>query len=437
MEWDHSFDTVVIGSGVGGFVGAVTAKRNGLEPLLIEKCALLGGSSAMSGGVLWIPNNPLMQRESVPDSYDEGMAYFEDVVGDAGPASSSARRHTYLRPSVELVRFLEGLGMRFVRCEGYSDYYDEANGGKPRGRSIEPVPWNGRKLGSWESRLRPGMAAAIGVAVLTGEVARFAMGLRTFRGFRTAARVVGRTVLGKLTGRRLLTNGASLIGQLLRIAIDDEVTIWTEAPLAELVMADGRVVGVVVTKDGRNVRIKAEKGVLINAGGFARNGELRRRFGQDNDGTWTLANPGDTGEAIEAAMRHGAAVDLADGAWWLPGFIMPDGTPAASIADRTRPGSIIVDSGGNRRRTRRWADRHAAVLRPGGVSGGRGHQRGPAHRRACPGPERAGCPDSRLYASGNSTASVMGRRYLGAGASIGASAVFSYVAMLDAADRKA
>jgi 3-oxosteroid 1-dehydrogenase len=552
VEWDHRFDTVVIGSGVGGLVGAVTAKAHGLEPLLIEKTELLGGSSAMSGGVLWVPDNPLMRRENVPDSYAEGMAYLQAVVGDAGPASNPRRRHVYLAKSVELVEFLEDRGLRFLRCEGYSDYYDEATGGKSRGRSIEPVPWDGRKLGAWEPTLRPGMAASIGVAVLTGEVARFAMALRTLAGLRTAARVIGRTVLGKLLGKHLLTNGASLIGQLLKIAVEDGVTIWTRTALTELVEENGRITGVVAAKDGREIRIKADRGVLINAGGFARNGEMRTKFGQRNEGKWTLANPGDTGEAIEAAMRHGAAVDLVDDAWWLPGFILPDGTPAASIADRTRPGSIIVDSGGQRycdeaasymevgqamiardaqdgvtavpsylifdqsyrnryslstalpgRTPREWldsgfltrADTLAELARRRGIDetgladtvarfnrfaadgqdpdfhrGERAYDRYHGDPRA-PHPtlgpivtppfyalemypvdvgtsgglltdERArvlterGEPIPGLYASGNSTASVMGRRYPGAGASIGASAVFSYVAMLDAASAR-
>ena len=328
------------------------------------------------------------------------------------------------------------------------------------------------------------------------------------------------------------------------------VDIRTETALRELVVEDGRVVGVVAEREGRELRIQARRGVLLAAGGFARNAEMRRKYGGDqpNEARWTSANPGDTGEVIEAAMALGAAVDLMDEAWWISTAMLPDGSPMMHIGERTRPHSIMVDSAGQRfaneaasymevgreqyarnqtvpalpawlildaRNRRRYPYGTALPMQTpkGWISSGflkkagslgelasqcgidaeqltktvhrfneharRGEdpdfQRGasayerffgdPAHKPnpslgpveqapfyaialypgdvgTCGGlltDERArvlrrdGSPIEGLYATGNTTATVMGRHYLGPGASIGNSMVFGYVAANDMA----
>src|SRR5262249_8840729 len=169
-EFDYVTDAVVVGSG-GGLCGAVTGAAAGLEMLVIEKESRLGGSTAISGGVLWLPNNPLMQDEGVADSFEAAMAYFDTVVGDAGPASSPERRAAYITEGANMVRFLQDDGMTFVRCEGYSDYYAGVRaieGGAARGRSIEATIFDGRELGPWLAKLPTGLTPAV---VLTGEAA--------------------------------------------------------------------------------------------------------------------------------------------------------------------------------------------------------------------------------------------------------------------------
>ena len=179
---------------------------------------VVGGSSAMSGGVLWIPNNPLMQRDGVEDSYDDAMAYFKYVVGNVGPASSEERRRAYITLGPKMIEFLESLGAKFLRCEGYSDYHDEAPGASVRGRAIEAAIWEGSQLGPWLSKLQPGLAEEFGGIVLpAGEVHLFSLGFRSFATSKMVIRVVTRTVLGRLKRQKLLANGASLIGQLLKI----------------------------------------------------------------------------------------------------------------------------------------------------------------------------------------------------------------------------
>src|SRR3979411_2110429 len=148
-NWDKSVDLVIVGSGGGGFVAALTAADAGADVLLLEKREVVGGSTAMSGGVVWVPNNSVMAAAGVPDSYDNGLAYFDSVVGDEGPWSSDERRHAFLTDGPRMVEFLQELGVGFLYCPGYNDYYTELKGGSAVGRAIEPVPFDARQLGEW------------------------------------------------------------------------------------------------------------------------------------------------------------------------------------------------------------------------------------------------------------------------------------------------
>ncbi len=348
--WDTTVDFVIAGSGGGGMVAALAAADAGAEALVLEKQALLGGSTCMSGGIVWIPDNPLMRAEGIADSYDDALSHFEAVVGDVGPCSSSERRHAFLTAGPEMTTFLQGLGVRFVTCPGYSDYYSNLKGGHDVGRGIEPVPWDGRQLGPWLSKLQPGLAQSLGLAVMTNEARSLSNYNRSLRSFAVSARVVLRTAAARARRRALLTNGASLIGQLLAVALAKGVPVWTEAPLDELVVEDGRVVGVRTVRDGEPVSIRARQGVLISAGGFAHNREMRQRYGGDqpNEGKWSMSNPGDTGEAIAGAMGLGARTALMDEAWWLPS--PKTGRFGQSTLDqaRQRPRTIYVDADGRR-----------------------------------------------------------------------------------------
>lgn len=348
--WDFAADLVIVGSGGGGMAAALAATDAGSTALVLEKQPLIGGSTCMSGGVVWMPDNPVMRADGVPDSYDDAMAHFEAVVGDVGPASSFERRHAFLTEGPEMVAFLQRCGVRFVHCPGYSDYYSNLEGGHDVGRAIEPVPWDGRVLGDWLAKLQPGLAQSLGLAVMTNEARSLSHFNRSVGAFATSARVAVRTYAAKARRQALLTNGASLIGQMLRIALDRGVEVWTEAPLDDLIVEDGRVVGVLATREGKPVRIEARQGVLLSAGGFAHNRRMRAEFGGDqpNTGKWSMANAGDTGEALQTAMRLGAQTALMDEAWWMPS--PRTGRFGQSTLDqaRQRPRTIYVDSDGRR-----------------------------------------------------------------------------------------
>src|SRR3954447_24044865 len=135
-NWDSAVDFAIVGSGGGGMVAALAAADAGASALVLEKQPLIGGATAMSGGIVWVPDNPVMRAAGVPDSYEDAMAHFETVVGDVGAASSFERRHAFLTAGPEMISFLQGLGVGFVHCLGYSDYYSNAKGGVDEGRAV-------------------------------------------------------------------------------------------------------------------------------------------------------------------------------------------------------------------------------------------------------------------------------------------------------------
>ncbi len=217
MKWDKSVDLLIAGSGGGGMVAALAAIDAGIDPLVVEKQGLIGGSTGMSGGMVWLPNNPLMRAEGIPDSHEDGLAYFDDVVGDIGAASSPARRETFLTAGYEMIDLLLRKGVRLVRCPGWSDYYPNHKGGNAAGRSVEGVPYDSAALGDWSDKVQPSMAKNYGFVVKTNELRSVQYFNRSPKAFAVALRVFLRTNIAKLRRRDLMTNGASFIGQILKV----------------------------------------------------------------------------------------------------------------------------------------------------------------------------------------------------------------------------
>jgi 3-oxosteroid 1-dehydrogenase len=356
-NWDTSVDLLIAGSGGGGMVAALAALDAGIEPLIVEKQALVGGSTGMSGGMVWLPNNPLMRADGIADSHADGLAYFADVVGDIGAPSSPARREMFLSAGYEMINFLVRKGVRFVRCPGWSDYYPNHKGGNAAGRAVEAVPFDAAALGNWSDKVQPALAENYGqgFVVKTNELRSVQYYNRAPRAFAVALRVFARTAVARIRRREMLTNGASLVGQMLKILIDlgdGEPALWTNTAMDDLIVEDGRVVGARVIRGETPLNIEARQGVLLAAGGFGHNVEMRRKYSGDqpNEAQWSIANAGDTGEVLQSAMELGAKTDLLDEAWWLPSvFIVDGGRAAASLGSgRQRPGAIYIDGTGRR-----------------------------------------------------------------------------------------
>jgi 3-oxosteroid 1-dehydrogenase len=360
-SWDEEFDFVIVGSGGGSMCAALAAKTLGKRALIVEKQGLVGGSTGYSGGVWWIPNNPVMKRAGVEDSVEHARRYFESAVEYRGPGSSPARREAFLDTGPKMVEFLERQGMKFVYADGWSDYYDELPGGQPRGRSLLAEMFDLRELGDWAARLS--RYKGISLPMSAADFPTLFLAKRTVAGKKMALVLMWRLLKGALTGRKLLAAGAAIQGRMLQLALRQQVPIWTEAPLVRLVVEGSNVAGAVVRYQGRERRIRARDGVLLNTGGFSRNAQMRRRFHpQPSSAEWTNANLGDTGEAIEMAMSLGAAVDCMDEAWWVvtslgpdgkpprPGGYADDGTPLPFMhhLDLSLPHSMMVDQLGER-----------------------------------------------------------------------------------------
>lgn len=344
-DWDHERDIVVVGSGAGGMLATLVALERGQRPLLIEKEARWGGSSAWSGGGMWMPNNPLMARDGVEDSPEAALAYMNAIIAD-GPWTTPEHKERFIDQAPEVVRYLEARGFPFLRADAYPDYHPEEPGGRI-GRAVEVEVFDGRALGAWHATISR-QEGVPGVAMTTRDTQHLPVALRTWRGLRGTLRVLLRTAWMTLTGKKVMGIGQALAGRLMHALQERGAEVWLSSPLVELVEEEGRVTGVVVERAGRRERIGAKIAVLLTAGGFARSEAMRLEH-QGVTGAWSSASPGNTGDVILAGTRIEAATGLMEDAWWGPTFLMPpDDTPAFAVYERSMPGCILVDPQGKR-----------------------------------------------------------------------------------------
>jgi 3-oxosteroid 1-dehydrogenase len=344
-SWDETADFVIVGSGGGSMCAALACVDQGMKPLILEKEPLVGGSTAMSGGILWIPGNALMAEAGVPDSTERGLEYLTGLVPEQ-PGSTLARKQAYMNTGPGMVDWLRGKGIPFVYCRGWPDYYDEKPGGEPQGRSLGMALFDVRKLGSWKDKLRRNF---LRLPVQGVEGHKMPLAFRTIEGFLTAAKVYARLAMTKVLGTEYAGSGAAIQGWMLHTALKAGIEIRTEWPTIDLVVEDGQVTGVVARHDGKDVRIQASKGVLINAGGFARNAEMRKAYGPQPSFTeWTASNPGDTGEMLKTAMGLGAATHGLDRAIWTIASRQPNGNLGIHANELAKPHLILVDKHGKR-----------------------------------------------------------------------------------------
>lgn len=346
MNVDHTYDVIVAGSGAAAFSGAIAAADAGLSVLMVESSDRWGGSSSMSGGGVWLPNNPLMRRDGAGDSREEALAYLEETVGDEGPATSRARKEAFVDGVDPFVHMAERLGVEFARGTDYPDYYPELPGGKI-GRPLEVKPFDVKRLDGWweTSRGQDGVPAP----VMTDDFWLLQRAWSSPGGFLRGAKVVGRIPLMLLRRQMQVGMGAGLMASLLSVAHKLGVTLWLSTEVTDLVVENDRVVGVVAEKDGSTLHLAANRGVLLGSGGFDHNAEWRERY-QEVDGTASSGSRSNLGGGIAAAERVGAALSLMDDAWWggsIPAAT-PDGSAAFLVSERSVPHTIIVDSAGSR-----------------------------------------------------------------------------------------
>ena len=344
---DETFDFIVVGSGGGSMCAALALRAAGQRVLVLEKTALVGGTTAASGGVLWIPNNRFMQAEGIEDSTEQAVAYLDAVVGDRAdmPGASRARRRVYVERAPRMLDFLAEQGVRLRRLPSWPDHYD-APGASVPGRGVVSELFDIRQLGTWSAKLRPGFLA---LPANLDEAMQLPNLKRSGAAKKTLLRILGRAVADKLTGRQRATAGHALQAQMLHAALKAGAEIRVNAPVRQILMEEGRAVGVLAAKDGADYRIGARLGVLINAGGFAQNPHLREHFVPGTSAAWSLVPETDTGEMIEEGQRIGAAVAQMGERIAYP-VALPPGKPGAVSVhnDLCKPGAIVVDQSGAR-----------------------------------------------------------------------------------------
>ncbi|MGM9951182.1 MAG: FAD-dependent oxidoreductase [Lysinibacillus sp.] len=348
MDWDAIYDIVVVGSGAAGFSAALTGQLKGLSTLIIEKEPRFGGASALSGGGVWIPNNLYLQQAGVEDTYENARTYMDETIGERVPA---IMKDTYLTRGPEMLRFFHEntKHMRFNYAVDYSDYYAHYPGGKPGGRSIEPEIIDLRALKDWEPLLREPTLSTKGFTMTGQDFRKVNMIMRTTVGKTTALKLGARLIKTKITGARLASLGLALMARFALAYREAGGELWVNAGFLDFITEDGRVVGIIVNKNGEEMRIKANRGVILGSGGFSQSQEKRETYlPHPTNKEWSSSPSGQTGDIIEPAKKLGAKLDLMDLVWGAPSILDHKNRPFFLVADRAIPSMMIVDQNGNR-----------------------------------------------------------------------------------------
>jgi succinate dehydrogenase/fumarate reductase flavoprotein subunit len=346
---DTSVDLLVVGSGTG-MAAALAARELGLSVLIVEKSSHVGGSTARSGGALWLPAGPVLREAAAGDSPAKASTYLDAVVAGSAPPQRSAAFVHHLSATVEMLRRTTPL--RFFWAREYSDYHPEEPGGSVEGRTCECYPFDTAKLGEYRNRLRPGVLEVAFAIPTTGADYRW-MNLVArvpHKGVPTFAKRIVQGAGGLLIGRRYAAGGQALTAGLFAGVLRAGIPVWTDTTLRHLVSDGGRVTGAVVDHAGRDVTVAARRGVVLATGGFDHSMDMRWKFQSESLGAnLSLGAASNTGDGIRVGQEAGADIALMDQAWWFPAIApLPGKPPAVMLAERSLPGSLIVDQHGRR-----------------------------------------------------------------------------------------
>ncbi|WP_083198836.1 FAD-binding protein [Mycobacterium malmoense] len=347
--FDHVVDVLVVGSGGGGMTAALTARAAGLDALVVEKSAFFGGSTALSGGGIWVPGAPAQRREGYAPSPEDVVEYLRQITDGL---VSEARIRQYVDSAPKMLEFLERLSgwCEFVWKPGYADYYPELRGGSELGSTINVPPIDLRKLGPDEHRLlQPLALAPRGIWLGPKELRTFYRIRQSWAGKGVLLKLIARMVRARVFGERMAAIGQSLAARLRLAMTECGVPLWLDSPMTGLLTdADGSVTGVSVERDGTTQRVGARLGVVLASGGFDHDLAWRKELLPVVDQDWSFGNPAAMGDGIRAAQKLGAATDLLDEAWWFPAIQWPDGRMQFMLNERMMPAQFIVNGDGKR-----------------------------------------------------------------------------------------
>jgi 3-oxosteroid 1-dehydrogenase len=347
--FDHTVDVLIVGSGGGGMTAALTATACGLSALVIEKSSHFGGSTALSGGGIWVPGAPSQRRAGYVPSPEGVVEYLRQITDGL---VSDARIRQYVESSPKTLELLEGLSgwLEFVWKPGYADYYPEFPGGSELGSTINVPPIDLRKLGADEQKLLAPLALAPrGIWLGPKELRSFYRIRQSWAGKGVLLKLIARMFRARVFGERMAAIGQSLVARLRLAMREHGIPLWLDTPMTELITdADGSVIGALVEKDGGNLRIGARHGVILASGGFDHDLAWRKELLPEIEQDWSFGNPAAMGDGIRAGEKVGAGTDLLDEAWWFPAIQWPDGRMQFMLNERMMPAQFIVNGAGKR-----------------------------------------------------------------------------------------
>lgn len=352
--WDKEVDTLVVGSGAGGLLSALVAADNHADVLVIEKEALWGGTSATSGAGIWIPASDQARAAGFEDNVDDAFTYVRKLSADNVP---DANIRAFVENAASMLRWVTNKTEINYQAFPYPDYHAENPGGSPTGfRTHMPLPIDGKRLGKDVETLRFSSPAASLFGYLNWHFDEtYIMLFRAPGWWWHLTKSLARYWFDwpfrfKSRKDRRLTLGNALLGGL-RLALNEKcIPVWLESPLVELISEKGKVTGAVVRHDGKDLRIKARKGVVLAAGGFDKNQAMR----DENAPLYRNAylsggTSGNTGDSIRAGKALGAATLNMQSAWAAPVFYVPgEDRGRLCTIERALPGCIMVNQKGQR-----------------------------------------------------------------------------------------
>jgi succinate dehydrogenase/fumarate reductase flavoprotein subunit len=356
----YECDALVVGSGCAGMSAAVTAGHHGLNVLIVEKEPRFGGTTARSGGWLWIPGTSLARDWGIAESPDQARTYLRH---EAGNSFDAARVDAFLTKGPEAVDFFTSkTALRFDMPLTFPDYHAEAPGGAQGGRSMVTRPFDGHELGPKLKDIGSPLPELTVFGMMLGsgkEIIHFMRATKSPVSAWYVAKRLSRHALDVLRyGRGMtLTNGNALAGRLAKSAFDLNIPLWLSSPVRELIVADGAVRGAIVERDGKPVRVTAKRGVVLACGGFPHDVERRKAmFPHAPTGTehFSPGPTGNTGDGLRLAEAAGGKVEdnLPNAAAWVPVSVTTrkDGSKGVMphFIDRAKPGVIAVTRDGTR-----------------------------------------------------------------------------------------